>query len=253
MTRVRSEAMGQTEGGQPMQNDQLRMALQLLLRAHDYAHDTQRDVWEFAIEIDEFLRTGISRSEMRWLACKDLVSLGREKTVSGQTRRDFQLMGGLAFSRRTCAILTPAGVEVARRCHDSGRIAPIAAPGSSTALRTKPNSKSCVAQIPCPQWDRDRHTLQVGNQLVKEYKVPSPNQETILTAFEEDGWPPRIDDPLPMVHGIEPKRRLQDTVKSLNRNQRIRLVRFMGDGTGEGVRWEFAARTSPMAVTEPVL
>jgi hypothetical protein len=63
-------------------------------------------------------------------------------------------------------------------------------------------------------------------------------QEAILMAFEEEKWPPRIDDPLPGNADLLPKRRLHDTIKSLNRNQKNCLVRFMGDGTGEGVRWE---------------
>jgi hypothetical protein len=56
-------------------------------------------------------------------------------------------------------------------------------------------------------------------------------------AFEEDGWPPRIDDPLPQKLNQDPKSRLHDTIKCLNRNHRKRLIRFSGDGTGEGVVW----------------
>jgi hypothetical protein len=63
-------------------------------------------------------------------------------------------------------------------------------------------------------------------------------QEAILMAFEEEQWPPRIDDPLPGHPDLLPKRRLHDTIKSLNRNQKNSLIRFMGDGTGEGIRWE---------------
>jgi hypothetical protein len=60
----------------------------------------------------------------------------------------------------------------------------------------------------------------------------------ILSVFDEENWPPRIDDPLPPSKRINTKQRLHDTIKSLNRNQKQRLVRFLGDGTGEGVRWE---------------
>ena len=90
-----------------------------------------------------------------------------------------------------------------------------------------------------PKWDRDRQELRVGSIVVKQFKVPAANQEVILSAFEEESWPPRIDDPLP-PHGEQtPKRRLQETIKSLNRNQKRALVRFLGDGSGQGVRWEF--------------
>ena len=68
------------------------------------------------------------------------------------------------------------------------------------------------------------------------------NQEAILAAFQEDGWPARIDDPLPPVAETDPKRRLSDTIKCLNRKQQNALVRFSGDGTGEGVLWDLVTQ-----------
>ncbi len=90
-----------------------------------------------------------------------------------------------------------------------------------------------------PRWDAERKELCLGNQLVKVFKWPSPNQETILAVFEEEGWPAKIDDPLPVVPDQCPKRRLHDTIKCLNRNQRVELIRFRGDGTGEGIIWTY--------------
>jgi hypothetical protein len=88
-----------------------------------------------------------------------------------------------------------------------------------------------------PHWDRDRRELRWANQLVKQYRLPAPNQELILAAFEEEDWPLSIDDPLPHEPEQDPKQRLHDTIKSLNRHQLRRLLVFTGDGTGEGVRW----------------
>jgi hypothetical protein len=88
-------------------------------------------------------------------------------------------------------------------------------------------------------WNDSRRELCVGEAIVKRYREPAPNQEAILRAFEEEGWPPRIDDPLPPVNGIDPKRRLKATIHDLNRNQRIPLVHFHGDGTGTGILWDF--------------
>lgn len=220
-------------------DERLRTALELLLRAYRYAADTGRNIWEFAVEISELFDAGLARSDLRWLVCKGYTDHGRERTVPGQSGRDIERTGGLVFSRRTCFILTPDGAQFAARLlgmPGNGRRQDVASDRVFMALEA-----GGATPQPQPSWDRDRHRLLVGADLVKEYKVPSPNQETILTAFEEDGWPPRIDDPLPMAPSIEPKRRLQDTIKSLNRNQRQRLLRFMGDGTGEGVRWEFVA------------
>ena len=100
-----------------------------------------------------------------------------------------------------------------------------------------------------PRWEGDDCTLYLGDQIVKRFKRPSPNQEIILATFEEEGWPSRIDDPLPPVGDIDPKRRLHDSIKWLNRNQEMRLLHFSGDGSGEGVRWE-ARVPSTLAISE---
>jgi hypothetical protein len=86
-----------------------------------------------------------------------------------------------------------------------------------------------------PFWDSNRRELRLGSQVVKRFKWPAMNQELIVLAFEEEGWPRRIDDPLPLDPNIDPKRRLHDTIKCLNRHQLIPLIKFRGDGTGQGV------------------
>jgi hypothetical protein len=68
--------------------------------------------------------------------------------------------------------------------------------------------------------------------------VPAANQEIILQAFQEERWPACIDDPLPPHPCIDPKRRLHDTLNSLNRHQREPFIHFFGNGKGEGVRWQ---------------
>jgi hypothetical protein len=90
---------------------------------------------------------------------------------------------------------------------------------------------------PIPVWDRERQELRLGDVVVKQFKVPAVNQERVLAVFEEEGWPVRIDDPLPPIGDQDPKARLHDTIVALNRNQKHPLIRFYGDGTGQGVRW----------------
>jgi hypothetical protein len=68
--------------------------------------------------------------------------------------------------------------------------------------------------------------------------VPSPNQEVVLHAFQEEDWPRRIDDPIPPSPEQDRKRRLNETIKGLNRHQVAPLIRFHGDGTGEGLYWD---------------
>lgn len=96
-----------------------------------------------------------------------------------------------------------------------------------------------------PRWDRARRELWLGTQLIKRFRVPATNQELILQAFEEEGWPDRLDDPLPYVEGVNNPERLHATINRLNGRQITVLIRFKGDGTGTGILWEIV---SPLIV-----
>ncbi len=47
-----------------------------------------------------------------------------------------------------------------------------------------------------------------------------------------------IDDPLPHDSEVEPKKRLMNTIQSLNEHHLIDLLWFGSNGTGDGIRWE---------------
>lgn len=92
-----------------------------------------------------------------------------------------------------------------------------------------------------PRWDPETNVLYLGEVIVKRYQRPARSQHTILAAFEEEGWPARINDPLVVQLSPEETRskwRLRSTVNDLNRAQYgcIR-IRFHLDGTGHGIRW----------------
>jgi hypothetical protein len=231
----------------------MHRSLYQLLRGSKYARNTGRDVWEFALTIDELRRAGVSASDLRWLVCRGYIEHAEELVKTGKDR-SFDHEVSLRFSKRSAFVITNAGVEIseglmqgsAHEHHD----------GSTPAKSLEGEFKERKSQIDGnarsdanggvrPRWDRDRRELRVGSKLIKVFKLPSPMQEAILMAFEEERWPPRIDDPLPAHPDLLPKRRLHDTIKSLNRNQKNCLVRFMGDGTGEGIRWELNSSKSP--------
>jgi hypothetical protein len=88
-----------------------------------------------------------------------------------------------------------------------------------------------------PYWDSQMRQLWVGKVLVKEFSQPSQNQCLILDGFDELGWPPAIDDPLPGDGSKKRRKRLLDAIRRLNSqiNQRIR---FYIDGNGTRIRWE---------------
>jgi len=211
----------------------IQPGLVLLVEAYDYAMELSRDIWDFAVELRSLRAVGLTQNDCRWLVCKEYVDHACEIIQRNRHGRQFERTGALTFNEQTCFVLTEPGVRVAKKLklRAKGRRSYEVAVG----LR---ESKKPFDQPVLPRWDDVRHEFFLGNQLVKVFKVPSPNQEAILSVFEEEGWPPRIDDPLTPAPHLEPKRRLHDAIKSLNRNQKARLVRFRGDGTGEGVLWE---------------
>ena len=221
----------------------LRRGLRLLLQAHEYARELQRDQWDFAVEITSLREAGFSNNDCRWLVCKGVVDHAVDVTDLDADAREFKRGGKLNFSEQTSFVLTNSGLALAHRiCAARAAssverdVSPAGKNSNAARDKTKHAGNGHAPVTPC--WDGERHELRVGCQLVKVFRLPSPNQETILMAFEEDEWPPRIDDPLPQHPDLLPKRRLHDAIKSLNRNQKARAIRFMGDGTGEGIRWE---------------
>jgi len=227
--------------------------LSSLRQAHDYAQELQRDIWDFAVEIGHLKQIGLSNNDFRWMVCKGLVKHAQEVTKSNQNHRLFSDTGELIFTDKTCFVLTENGLAFIDEHNSSMTINDHATIGHNSSPLANQRNGSLVGQFPVnyqpaavqhngkhirPVWNADLHELCLGELLVKRFKLPSRNQETILTAFEEEDWPPRIDDPLSLEPDLDPKRRLHDTIKSLNRHQKNKVLRFMGDGTGEGIRWK---------------
>jgi len=74
-------------------------------------------------------------------------------------------------------------------------------------------------------------------RVVKQLSYPSPDAELLLAAFEEQGWPQYIDDPLPPAKGRHRKRRLRNLIYNFNRRLDFPLIRLCGNGFGTGVGW----------------
>ncbi len=211
----------------------LRAALEILLEAQRYAEDARENIWQFAVEIDSLRTVGLLPNDFRWLVSKGYVEHAREVTRPEDQQRAYHAEGKLAQAKGTCFILTEAGLALASKACQPG-----SAPENPTNSPVGESGNGrCEDRI--PTWDQVRRELRVGTKMVKRYRLPSCNQETVLAAFEEEGWPASVADPLPPHPGQDSKHRLQATVKALNQHQKNSLVRFMGNGTGEGVLWEF--------------
>jgi hypothetical protein len=212
----------------------LRLALAMLLESFNYAQDLGREPWDFAVELSSLVQLGLSNNDCRWLIARGLVEHAQEITSCHDDRRRFTSGSTQTFTSGTCFVLTGEGLRIARQ---STGAAPAVLSVPRVPLRC-PALPELRENLPEPRWDMQRRELRLGRELVKAYKVPAPNQEIILAAFEEEHWPPRIDDPLPVKGRSQPQRRLHDAILSLNRNQRRRLIRFSADGLGRGIRWE---------------
>ncbi len=214
-------------------------ALRSLLKASQYANDSSADRWEFAVSIEQLFGLGMTETDLRWLVRRKLVLHAQEVTLEGEDGRSFHPTGNLTFSTRTCFVLTDEGVEAKRSVPEEQY--GVASVPSSVTLPTEDH----LPERASPRWLADVRVLQWNGHTVKRFKWPAANQEVILNAFEEEGWPSRIDDPLSPQPEQDPKRRLSDTIKCLNRKQQASLIHFRGDGTGEGVLWEYAPEAHP--------
>ncbi len=209
-------------------------AIEVLLEASGYACGTTGDIWEFAVEIQQLRKLGLASNDLRYLVRKGLVDHAREMTIVGQDGRKFQQTGDLTFTKRTCFVLTSSGVAAAREALATS----LGSNGPPPVASTAPDAPAPTTDVVIPKWDPERRELRVDGRVVKRFKWHAENQERVLAAFDEEGWPFRIDDPLPPHEEQDSKRRLSDTIKCLNRKQADELVHFRGDGSGEGVVWE---------------
>ncbi len=220
----------------------LQEGIEALLRAFVYAQDASVDVWNFAMPIEELVRSNVTHSDLRWLLAKEFVLHGTEISAAGDKERRFQKGEVFNFASNSCIVLTGDGARFAENfLNTRGRDKKPDAPaeegnfGGSGFIWNRDDSTSSEGR---PKWDPGRRELWFVDKLVKRFRVPARNQQWILEVFEEDGWPKHIDDPLPPSPDIDSKTRLQDAIHRLNGKQINSLVRFRGNGSGTGIYWE---------------
>ena len=245
--------VGDIEGSHHGFGQRIQRALSLVWEAENRAHNLNCDVWDFAVEAEELRRIGLNRTDFRWLAGMGYIEHAVEVSRVDDEKRMFRAAGKFTFTKRSCVVLTDAGATALSQ----GRFPPTTIDGAAIPIRPpviatqtlNPVTPNTVTPNPItpntvsdaiikPRWDADYRVVTYGGVVVKKFKLPSPNQEAILMAFEEESWPPLIHDPLMPRPELDPKHRLHDTIRSLNRNQCTRLLCFRGNGTGEGILWE---------------
>ena len=204
------------------------LAIDLLVEARMAAETRGRDVWDFAVELPLLIDAGMTLTLLRALVCDAILEPAQEITSPRHKKRRFRRMNNLCFTQATCFVL----------CKHQGHL--ISTFGESA--KDRPSSSRMLSQSNVrPHWDREARTLTMHGRVVKRFRVPAKCQEIILRVFEEVGWPTSIDDPLSPVNGEDPKYRLHNTIKALNRHHLVPLLHFTGNGTGHRVHWEHTA------------
>jgi len=207
--------------------------LVILLEAFESAKELHYEVWEFAVEIQNLRRAGLSGNDLRWLLCKGYVEHAIENTQPKAAQRTFQSLGNLMLGETSCFVLTRAGVTLV-----CGGNSAVSAGHDTPNLFRVSSGRETVLVPKVPRWDAACRELSWGQMVVKRFRLPASNQELVLAAFEEDGWPRHIDDPLSHPLDCDPHQRLHDTIKRLNRHQVNPLIRFRANGSGNGIFWE---------------
>jgi hypothetical protein len=217
----------------------LKAVLALLLQAHESATAAQRDRWQFAMEIWALKEASLNNNHLRYLICQGYVEHRLEQTPSGAEKRSFRSSCRLMLRETSCFLLSEAGLKFARN---------LRLDVADVQLNGGPHGAVATPAL-IPEWDPDRRELRLGRLVAKRFRQPARNQETILAVFQEDGWPPRIDNPLSGHGGTNAVDRLHSAVKKLNHNTHA-FLRFRSDGNGLGVQWELAGVAEPGAVQE---
>jgi hypothetical protein len=227
--------------------EMLKGGLSLMWRGFEYARDLDRERWEFAVDCDALCQAGLCPIDLRWLIARGYVELvpnggqtGSQKQISEKNRPLEEKNASFVLTKKGAALalqILSRTLQAASHLHsENGMNGPDVEHFKHSLIEPGLGSHK-------PSWDRDKKELRYGGCVIKQFRWAAVNQETILMAFEEEDWPTRIDDPLPKKLNQDPKSRLHDTIKCLNRNHKKRRIRFNGDGTGEGLLWVFVTCT----------
>lgn len=153
----------------------IHAAIRLLQEAHEYSQDVGLPVWQFAVEIQRLRDAGVTNSDLRCLLCKGYVEHAVEITSSSHTERSFLPCRVLALSSDTCFIPTDDGMRMARQLASSHP----AVESNGCHLRKRDNGVATSTKV---MWSPQRRELTVGGVVVKQFRVPAPNQQLVLEA-----------------------------------------------------------------------
>jgi hypothetical protein len=90
----------------------MRVAMVELATAHNYAQDVRCDRWQFAVEIEHLTAMGLTADDIRWLVARSYIEVAREVSRYSDTLRKFQPLRSVRFGKKTCFVITAAGLRL---------------------------------------------------------------------------------------------------------------------------------------------
>ena len=191
--------------------------LELLDQNRKYSRQFSLSVWEFPFYLRDLSLHGVSENELRALFYSGIVRIADCSTGNESKLVELDSLPLHEIPNNFLVALSDFELHSAGSVDNHSHNSPVVAK---------------------PKWDIHVRELSFCGNLVKKFKWSAVNQEAVLAAFEEEGWPPWIYDPLKPSTDFDTRRRLHDTIRCLNQRHRLQLLSFHGDGTGEGVSWQ---------------
>jgi hypothetical protein len=186
--------------------------------------DLPRDVNDELQEIfHRLIATALVPHLLKILTPQELRSLGVKK---GELKR-------ISIRSTLKVVASSRQLSLERAALELARAVDLIGVGKYERLRTAIGEPVTRLYDDVPKWDATGLELRFHGRPIRTLSPRAKNCKRILDAFHDDGWPPRIESPLP---GGRDSRKLRETVRTLNDG--LTSIRFFCDGTGEGVSWQ---------------
>ena len=121
--------------------------------------------------------------------------------------------------------------EIVRRCTKMGL-------SVEDALCRRLSGPDCADAPGLPRYDDERGTLSFDGQVIRQFHRKAEHQRPILQAFQDTGWPRRLENVLARLMPWDSPRRLSDAVTELNEQQTTKRIHFWVERGTHAVHWE---------------
>ena len=110
-TRRLARAIGAL-GENDEQAQRLFAVLRELHEGFELARSLGRDLWDFAVELEQFQRRGVRSNDLRWLVFKGWICHGHETTTRTAGERCFSSGGPHRLDATSCFVLSQSGADL---------------------------------------------------------------------------------------------------------------------------------------------